>query len=113
MGERAAGRALNVGSVFSGIGGFDLAFARAGMTIAWQCEIDRRCREVLRRWWPDVPCLEDVRDVRGADVPTVDVLCGGFPCQDLSVAGRRAGLAGTRSGLWWDTARWSTTTDRE
>ena len=95
---------MKVGSLFTGVGGFDLGFERAGMTVAWQCEIDALCREVLARHWPGVPCYEDVKDVN-ATVPAVDVLCGGFPCQDLSVAGKRAGLAGERSGLFYEFAR--------
>jgi DNA (cytosine-5)-methyltransferase 1 len=93
--------ALTVGSLFSGIGGFDLGFERAGMDVRWQCEIDKTAREVLRRHWPDATVYEDVRNV-GSGAAAVDVVCGGFPCQDVSVAGRRAGLAGERSGLWFE-----------
>jgi DNA (cytosine-5)-methyltransferase 1 len=92
---------LTVGSLFSGIGGFDLGFERAGMDVRWQCEIDKTAREVLRRHWPDATVYEDVRNV-GSGAAAVDVVCGGFPCQDVSVAGRRAGLAGERSGLWFE-----------
>jgi DNA (cytosine-5)-methyltransferase 1 len=95
---------LTVGSLFSGIGGFDLGFERAGMDVRWQCEIDKAAREVLRRHWPDAMVYEDVRNV-GSGAAAVDVVCGGFPCQDVSVAGRRAGLAGERSGLWFEFAR--------
>ncbi len=91
-----------VGSLFSGIGGFDLGFERAGFEIAWQCEIDRHARKVLAKHWPRVECYEDIRSIDGASIPRVDVICGGFPCQDLSVAGKRAGLAGERSGLWFE-----------
>ena len=89
-------------SLFAGIGGFDLGFERAGMTCVAQCEIDPHARAVLAHHWPNVEKIEDVttfkaKRFRGA----IDVVCGGFPCQDLSVAGRRAGLAGDRSGLWW------------
>lgn len=90
---------MRVGSLFSGIGAFDLGFERAGMQVVWQCEIDAACQTVLRRHWPGVRMYDDVRAV-GADAGAVDVICGGFPCQDVSVAGRRAGLAGERSGLW-------------
>lgn len=90
------------GSLFSGIGGFDLGFEQAGMQCAWQCEIDKHARSVLATHWPGVPCIEDVRDVRRDTVAAVDLICGGFPCQDLSVAGKRAGLAGERSGLWFE-----------
>ena len=96
---------LTVGSLFSGIGGIDLACERAGMRVAWQVEIDATCRRVLAKHWPDVKRETDVCDVGAATLDPVDVLAGGFPCQDLSVAGRRAGLAGARSGLWWEFAR--------
>jgi len=95
---------LTVGSLFSGVGGFDLGFERAGMAVRWQCEKDTAARSVLRRHWPDVTVYEDVRDV-GIGAEAVDVVCGGFPCQDVSIAGRRAGLAGERSGLWFEFAR--------
>lgn len=91
---------LRVGSLFAGIGGFDLGLERAGLTIVWQCESDPFCRKVLARHWPHVPCFPDIRTLKGADVEWVDVLCGGFPCQDLSVAGKREGLTGKHSGLW-------------
>ena len=95
---------LTVGSLFSGVGGFDLGFERAGMNVRWQCEIDKAARGVLRRHWPEVTLYEDVRNV-GNETASVDVVMGGFPCQDVSVAGRRAGLAGERSGLWFEFAR--------
>lgn len=91
---------MRYGSLFSGIGGFDLGLDRAGMACAWQVEIDPACRSVLRRHWPGVPQFDDVLTVGRENLEPVDVICGGFPCQDLSVAGRRAGLAGERSGLW-------------
>lgn len=91
---------MRYGSLFSGIGGFDLGLDRAGMECAWQVEIDPHCREVLTRHWPDVMRYEDVRTVGTHNLSAVDLICGGFPCQDVSVAGRRAGLAGARSGLW-------------
>jgi DNA (cytosine-5)-methyltransferase 1 len=92
------------GSLFSGIGGFDLGFERAGMRCAWQCEIDAAARGVLTRQFGK-PIIEDVRDVRNGNIAAVDLVCGGFPCQDLSVAGKRAGLAGERSGLWFEFRR--------
>ena len=154
-------RELTVGSLFAGIGGFDLGLERAGMRTVWFCEQDEFCRRVLARHWPGVPCHPDVRalvadtrceqsddrsavcasedrtsssngraireasgrgrlsrtahrsshqDADGSEllpvpVPYVDVLCGGFPCQDISLAGRGAGLAGERSGLWREFAR--------
>jgi DNA (cytosine-5)-methyltransferase 1 len=96
---------VNVGSLFSGIGGFDLGLERAGMRVAWQADADEFCRRVLARHWPDVPCYEDVRELRGSDVEPVDVLCGGFPCQDISAAGKGAGIDGEQSGLWSEFAR--------
>lgn len=96
---------LRVGSLFSGIGGFDLGFERAGMRIEWVCEIDKAARAVLRRRFPNAIVLEDIREVDPSALPPVDVVCGGFPCQDLSVAGKRAGLAGERSGLFHEAMR--------
>lgn len=96
---------LTVGSLFSGIGGFDLGFERAGMRTAWFCEQDDYCRRVLNRHWPDVPVYPDVTKLRGSEVERVDVLAGGFPCQDLSLAGKGAGITGSRSGLWSEYAR--------
>ena len=89
-------------SLFSGVGGFDLGFDRAGMTCAGQVEFDAAARSVLERHWPDAKRINDVREVQGDEFGTVDLICGGFPCQDVSVAGRRAGLAGERSGLWYE-----------
>src|SRR5690242_1615839 len=96
---------MNVGSLFSGIGGFDLGLERAGMRTVWFCEQDEFCQRVLARHWPGVPCYPDVTELRGADVQPVDVLCGGFPCQDISSAGRKVGIRGERSGLWSEYAR--------
>jgi len=93
---------MRFGSLFAGIGGFDLGLERAGMECAWQVEIDPWCRQVLAKHWPDVPRYEDVRDVGRDNLEPVDLVCGGFPCQDLSVAGRREGLDGERSGLWFE-----------
>lgn len=92
-------------SLFSGIGGFDLGFERAGMQCVAQVEIDKDCREVLKRHFPDVVQYEDVCNVGRQNLPAVDLICGGFPCQDVSIAGRRAGLAGERSGLWFEFQR--------
>ena len=96
---------MRVGSLFSGIGGFDLGFQRAGMDTAFFVERERFCRAVLRKHWPDVPIFDDVRAVGVHNLPPVDLLCGGFPCQDLSAAGKGAGLSGARSGLWSEFAR--------
>ena len=126
---------MNVGSLFSGVGGFDLGLERAGHKIAFQCEADTYRRQVLAHHWPGVPISPDVRevtpewlrgelsdslagdgggneDLRQGDIQpagqaplSLDLICGGFPCQDLSVAGKRAGLAGERSGLFFEAAR--------
>ena len=118
------------GSVFSGIGGFDLGLERAGWRCVWQVEIEPFCGKVLERRWPDVRRFRDVRTVGGerepagrtqddtlcspiddgrgqawSGLPDVDLLCGGFPCQDLSVAGKRGGLKAPRSGLFFEFAR--------
>jgi DNA (cytosine-5)-methyltransferase 1 len=92
--------------LFSGIGGFSLGLERAGMKTAAFCEIDPKARLVLRKHWPDVPIFEDVAALTAADMPEkIDVICGGFPCQDISLAGKGAGLAGERSGLWFQFRR--------
>jgi len=101
---------LRVLDLFSGIGGFSLGLERTGgfETVAF-CEIEPFPRKVLAKHWPDVPCYDDVRTLTAerlaANGIAVDVICGGFPCQDLSTAGRGAGLAGERSGLWSEIAR--------
>jgi DNA (cytosine-5)-methyltransferase 1 len=103
---------LNVLDLFSGIGGFSLGLERTGgfKTVAF-CEIDPFCSRVLKKHWPEVPCYHDVRQITAeqlaADGIAVDVICGGFPCQDLSFAGKGAGLEGERSGLWSEIARLS------
>ncbi|MCC4295839.1 DNA cytosine methyltransferase [Brevundimonas aurantiaca] len=97
---------MNFVSLFAGIGGFDLGLERAGMTAVAQCEISPKCRYLLRQHWPEVQQFEDVCTMRAADVPhRVRLICGGFPCQDISFAGKGAGLAGERSGLWREYAR--------
>jgi DNA (cytosine-5)-methyltransferase 1 len=97
---------MNVLDLFSGIGGFSLGLERAGMRTVAFCEIDPYCRAVLRRRWPGIPCYEDVRDLSGqrlwddGNTVSIQVICGGFPCQDISRAGNGAGITGERSGLW-------------
>ncbi len=97
--------ALTHGSLFSGIGGFDLGFERAGIRTIWQVEIDAYCRRVLEKRFPHAKRHGDVRTVGKHNLEWVDVLSGGFPCQDISNAGKRAGIGGERSGLWSEYAR--------
>lgn len=93
-------------SLFSGIGGLDLGLERAGMQCVAQVEIDAYAQRVLAKHWPDVPRFADVRTVGAHNLPVADLICGGFPCQDISSAGKGAGIAeGTRSGLWFEFAR--------
>lgn len=94
-----------VGSLFAGIGGFDIGFEAAGFKTAWQVEIDPVCRAVLCDRFPRARQLEDVRQVGAENLSRVDVIVGGFPCQDLSTAGRRRGLEGERSGLFFEVIR--------
>ncbi len=89
----------------SGIGTISLGLEAAGIRTVAFCEKDPAARAVLRAHWPDVPCHEDLLTLRGSDVGPVDVISGGFPCQDLSKAGKRAGLHGTRSRLWFEFPR--------
>ena len=90
---------LRYGSLFSGIGGIDLGMDMAGFECAWQVEIDEKCRQVLERHWPGVPKYGDIFEVKGSKVEPVDILCGGFPCQPVSVAGKRGGVDDER-WLW-------------
>lgn len=95
-------------SLCTGIGGFDLGFERAGMRCVFQCEQEPNCNVILERHWPDVPRTKDVNCDETAEQLIrlrPDWLCFGFPCQDLSVAGSRAGLAGERSGLFFRCAK--------
>ena len=94
-------------SLFAGVGGFDLGFEQAGHTCVGQVEIDKHAQSVLKKHWPDVPLHDDVTTATQwakeiGLIGKVDIVCGGFPCQDVSVAGKRAGIAGERSGLFWD-----------
>ena len=99
------GQPLTFGSLFAGIGGFDLGFERAGMVCKWQVEIDNDCRNYLSGRWPNVKQHDDVRTWKSPEADPVDVVCGGFPCQDISNAGFRHGIDGERSGLWSEIAR--------
>jgi DNA (cytosine-5)-methyltransferase 1 len=96
---------LYVGSLFSGAGLGDIAAEQAGFTHRWFCECNPYARTVLQERWPGVPVYEDVRGIHGKTTQPVDVLVGGFPCQDISVAGAGAGITGARSGLWSEYAR--------
>jgi DNA (cytosine-5)-methyltransferase 1 len=95
---------MTVGSLFAGIGGFDLGLERAGMRVAWQCEIDPDARAILAKHWPKVPCYGDIRRIDWSTVEPVDVICGGYPCQPFSCAGKREGEFDERH-LWPEVAR--------
>jgi len=98
-------------SLFAGVGGFDLALERSGVEVVASVEIDNKAQEVLRRRFPNSTIFGDVTEVTGEQLisagfdPVDGIITGGFPCQDLSVAGKRAGLAGKRSGLFWEICR--------
>lgn len=98
---------MKLGSLFSGVGGLDLAVEGFfDATTVWHCEVDPEPAKVLAARWPGVPNLGDITTVDWSRVEPVDILCGGFPCQDVSLAGRRAGMKdGTRSGLWSEFVR--------
>jgi len=101
---------LKVLDLFSGIGGFSLGLEATGhFETAAFCEIEKFPRAVLKKHWPEVPCYDDVRTLTAARLATdglnINVICGGFPCQDISLAGGGEGLAGKRSGLWSEIAR--------
>jgi DNA (cytosine-5)-methyltransferase 1 len=101
---------LRLLSLFAGIGGFELGLERSGgfQTVA-QCEIDPYCQRVLAKHWPEAKRYGDIRELTSeqlaADGIAVDAICGGFPCQDISTAGKGAGIEGERSGLWGEYAR--------
>lgn len=93
------------GSLFAGVGGFDMGFEQAGWDCRFQVEWDKHCQSILNRHWPSVPKWGDVSTVSGHELPIVDCIIFGSPCQDLSVAGKRAGLDGERSGLFHEAMR--------
>ena len=98
-------------SLFAGVGGFDLALMRAGVKVVASVEIDKKAQEILKRHFPESTIFGDIMEVTGEQliaagfIPERGIITGGFPCQDLSVAGKRAGLGGARSGLFWQICR--------
>ena len=100
---------MKVLSLFSGVGGFDLGLENAGMQTVFRCEWDKHATTVLERHWPDVPRWGDITTLTGRHIldhaPVIDIVAWGSPCQDLSVAGKRAGLSGQRSGLFHEGIR--------
>ena len=94
-----------MGSLFDGIGGFPLAAVRNGIRPVWASEIETFPIEVTKLTFPDMVHVGDITKPNGAELPPVNIICGGNPCQDLSVAGARAGLAGARSGLFMEQVR--------
>lgn len=101
---------MKVLDLFSGIGGFSLGLERAGFETVAFCEIDNKAQQVLKKHWPHVPVFEDIKTLTKesldeAGIRTIDVICGGFPCQDISLSGDGAGLTGARSGLWFEYLR--------
>ncbi len=96
---------MTFGSLFAGIGGFDLGLERAGMECRWQVENNPYSVRVLEKHWPDVKRYGDITQLDGSELEPVDLICGGFPCQDISCAGKGGGITAARSGLWRDFAR--------
>jgi len=99
---------VRVLDLFSGIGGFSLGLERAGMETVAFCEFDKKAQLVLKKHWPEVPIYDDVRKLNGKQFEgqSIDLICGGFPCQDISLAGNsQEGIHGERSGLWSEYAR--------
>jgi DNA (cytosine-5)-methyltransferase 1 len=101
---------LKVLDLFSGIGGFSLGLERAGMKTIAFCELDEKCQLVLKKHWPTVPIYNDITKLnyeilKKDGFKKINVICGGFPCQDISCAGKQAGITGKRSGLWTEFAR--------
>ena len=96
---------MKYGSLFSGVGGFDMGFDNAGYNCRWQVEWDKHCQQTLAYHWHNVPRYGDVQDVSGYDLEPVDVIIFGSPCQDLSVAGKKAGLDGSKSSMFFHATR--------
>jgi len=97
-------KTYKINSFFAGIGGFDVAFEKQGFTTALLCEINPFCNQILNRHWPNVQKVGDINTITESEIPDSEVWCGGFPCQDISVArgaSERLGLKGKRSGLFY------------
>ena len=98
-------RRLKIGSLFAGIGGFELGIERAipGSETIWQVEQNKYCQSILQKHWPNAKIYDDVRNITKHNVEPVDILIGGFPCQSISVAGKQEGLENEeKSGLYWE-----------
>ncbi len=98
---------IRIGSAFSGIGGFEVGLERSisNSKTVWQIEQNPFCQKILRKHWPDAKIYDDVREVGAHNLEPVDIFCAGFPCQDISVAGKGEGLDGKKSGFWWECFR--------
>tara|TARA_R100001460_G_scaffold106347_5_gene153796 strand:- start:555 stop:1358 length:804 start_codon:yes stop_codon:yes gene_type:complete len=98
---------IRIGSAFSGIGGFEVGLEKSipDSKTVWQIEQNSFCQKVLRKHWPDSKIYDDVREVGAHNLEPVDIFCAGFPCQDISLAGKGEGLDGKKSGLWWECFR--------
>ena len=99
---------IKIGSLFSGIGGFELGLERAipGAQTIWQVEQNLYCQSILKKHWPKAKIYDDVRNITKNNVEPIDLLCGGFPCQDISIAGNQKGINdGKKSSLWWEMLR--------
>ena len=102
---------ITIGSLFSGIGGFDLGCQRAldryeiEHKILYHVEQNTFCQSILKKHWPESKIHNDVRDIGKHNLPYTDIIMGGFPCQNISVAGKQEGIHGEKSGLWWEMFR--------
>ena len=98
---------ITIGSLFSGIGGFELGLERAipNSSTIWQVEKDKYCQSILKKHWPKAKLYNDVTTIQAQELEPPTIICGGFPCQDLSNAGKMEGIHGKKSGLWWEMHR--------
>lgn len=96
---------MKYGSLFSGIGGLDRGLDAAGMKCVWECECEPYASKVLEKHWPGVKRYGDIKAVNWKEAEKPDVICGGFPCQDISSSGNKVGINGKRSGLWFEFLR--------